>query len=102
MTKYILIRADTNDADYIEELNIISDTQVDIIIDILSKINKDSSGTISWKTLDVADEELWEQHPELTVEECEILDTYVPSGEYGIHTIESIEIYEVKSIQTLL
>lgn len=101
MTKYILVRADTNDADYIEELNSISDAHESRLIDILSKIKKDD-GEISWRTGDMASEDLMEQHPELTEGEIDLLDQYTPHGEYGVHTIDSIEIYEVINVRTLL
>lgn len=93
MKKYIIIKADTNDGDYVTEKTLISDEEVEKVKYILSKM--DTTHKIRWETLDQANSKVWEQHPELTEEEAEFLYEFVPSGEYGVHTIESIEIIEV-------
>ncbi len=99
--QYCIIEADTNDGDYVTKKREIKDEDIAKLKVILKKVKK-QGGTISWETLDIASEELVEQHPELTEEECEFLDDYCPSGDNGIHTIESIDILVVQKEISLL
>lgn len=116
--KYIIVKADTNDADYITNKSLINDENLKIVTDIINKVERQTirywdvnskdwkeikAKTISWETGEMQSEPLTVQHPELTEEEIEFMDeNYIPNGEYGIHTIESIEILEVANEYELL
>lgn len=106
MSKLVLIEGDTNDGDYVTAKNKISDTDILKLKTILSKLERDKlqggglAKTISWETGEMQSESLEEQHPELSLEEIDFLDNLCPHGEYGIHTIESVEIIE--EVETLL
>jgi len=103
MTKYIIIKADTNDGDYITEKNKITDAQIDfykLIIEIIKKHHGD------WHTGDQGDiEEDYAEEIEkgiVNLNDLESFSEFVPFGEYGTHTIESIEILEVANEYKLL
>lgn len=102
MKKYIIITADTNDADYVTRKTVINDTEIKLIKEILSKLPKNGR-RISWKNGDMGDtaSELIKNNI-LTEEEVEFFEEYLPRGEYGIHTIESVEILEVTNEERLL
>lgn len=108
MKKYLIVQADTNDGDYVTKKTEINDKDLSKFRSILDKVEREEtvyydkrtpiygkSTSIKWATLDIADSELWEQHPELTEKECDFVGNYIPNGEYGVHTIESIDILEV-------
>ena len=101
---YVVIKADTNDADYITSINHVKPDKIKQLIEIVTKVEKYGSynNIISWETGDYASEELWEQHPELTEDECEFLENYIPYSEHGVHTIEDIKLLKVEESITLL
>jgi len=89
MKKYIIIEADTNDGDYVSKKEEITDDEIESIQPIIEGLKKNHG---DFTTRDQG-RSGYEQFGHL---EC--FDTFihfVPSGEYGIHTIESIEILEV-------
>lgn len=103
MKKYIIIKADTNDGDYITNQSIITDEKIEQLKTALSKI-KDSNYSLSWGTGDMLEEDNDPNilYPELTPAEFNLIENYIPHGEYGIHTIESIDILEVINEEKLL
>lgn len=112
MKNILIVTADTNDGDYIEENKEISDVDITKLKDILSKTKrlekvwKDGPAKeIRFETMEMMKEELHIQHPELTEEECEFLEDLCPSGNSnypGIHTIESIRLLQVQEDIELL
>ncbi|RJQ25033.1 hypothetical protein C4577_06520 [Candidatus Parcubacteria bacterium] len=106
----IKIVADTNDADYVTEISNISDKDLTKIKPLIAAIKafkpyktKSDSG-LNW-THDnnypcgehCPREDLGEKYPQeiykgLDEEVFEIFEDLIPRGEYGIHTIKSIEI----------
>lgn len=116
--KYIIVKADTNDADYVTNKSLIDDENLKIVTDIINKVERQTirywdlnskdwkerkAKRISWETGEMQSEPLTIQHPELTFEEIDFMEeNYIPYGEYGIHTIESIEILEVVNEYSLL
>ena len=122
MKYYINIKADTNDADYISELNEISKEDLDAIRPLIKAIaefkpyESDSKSGRPWTHRhnfpagDCLREDLGEKSPEelyvhsglATQEQLDLFYEFVPSDEYGIHTIESIEVLEVNKVENLL
>lgn len=111
MKKYIYITADTNDGDYVSNLSEISDGDVKLLEPVFAalqkradKLNEDlhanwNEWRHNWFRSEygrgVPPEMMYEDV--LTKEQIEIFDEYAPYFESGIHTIESIEIFEVSN-----
>ncbi len=103
MKKILIVKADCNDGDYIEESNEITIAQLHKFAPMFKAIGEtpghnfesgDCVRTESWdevyrKTVgkDMTEDE-WEEYTE------EFSD-FVPHGEYGIHSIESIRVLTV-------
>ena len=104
MRKYIIIEGDTNDGDYVTERNVITDEQIEKISIAFSKLQ----GRTNWYTGDMVNEKRGNFSPEvmykdiLSPEEIELIDNFTPRGEYGIHSIESVDILEVANEYSLL
>ena len=102
MKKYIFIKADTNDGDYISKLTEIKNwDEFQQFLPLIATI-KNCKKSHNWETGDNSDTELNEQYPEFDLNLLENFDYYVPSGEYGVHTIEEIKILEVNNEINLL
>lgn len=95
MKKYLIVTADTNDGDYVTDKSEITEEQILIIQNVCKVLKKDPS----WGTMDMEDRrnspERFVKSGKLTQEEVDTMHEFCPSGEYGIHTIESVEIIEV-------
>ena len=105
--KYLIITADYNDGDYVSDKNEVSDEDLiefQPIIEVLKKQQKLTSH--NWETRECSDnctpEILYIETGKLTEEQVELFDFYVPKGEYGSHTITSIELLEVVKETKLL
>ena len=116
MKRYIFIKADTNDADYISTFESITDEQLEVIRPMIQAIKDFKPYKSTYKNKWEPDKEYERIHAhnfsngecyredlgEKSIEELygsvpgfhQFLDM-VPYGEYGIHTIESIKIVEV-------
>ena len=97
--KYICITADWNDADYICNLETISDATLELIKPVIKAI-KENKGYNNW-------EDAHEKYVESKLVSEKALKTFaylVPSGYEGaeVHTIESVEILDVARKTTLL
>ncbi len=115
MKKYIIIKADTNDADYVTKKSDISDEDLENIKDIVKAI-RGSKRNHNWPDGEYNEETLAdlypnfyeldrnEEYPEILAKTvtAEKFRNFVPHGEYGVHTIESIEILEVANEIKLL
>lgn len=103
----ILIEGDCNDGDYISEMSDITQEELELILPVIEAI-KSSTEYHNWSNeYDIKSIE--EKYPQFCVRnddyspeddyefECgEALGTFssfVPSGEYGVHSIKKIEIY---------
>lgn len=111
MKKYIIIKADTNDADYITKKTEITDEQIEQIKPVIAalqvrrdKLNEDrhknwNRWSPNWETSKygrlVTPSEMYVKPGILTEEQVQIFDEFVPYGEYGVHTIETVEILVV-------
>jgi hypothetical protein len=120
MKKYLLVRVDTNDADYVEQLSPVTDDELAFLIPLFEAIKRfepyKGTGpyggnpwlhTHNWPTGDILRYDLGEKSPEELypdhAEAVEIFDgSYVPYAENGCHTIESIRLLEVVSDVQLL
>ena len=98
MNKFVIIQADTNDADYITGKSAITDEHIELMKPIIAalKVRRDNNKWChNWETSSYGP---WEGEPKdmykgiLTEEQIDFFNHYVPTGEDGIHTIESIEI----------
>lgn len=103
---YIVVKADMNDGDYIEECSEISREELDKIRPLLAAINDFRPYQVgrcthhhNFCTGEALRDDLGEKTPEELypdyLDELEIFSEYVPHGEYGIHTIKSVKVLEV-------
>lgn len=99
MEKYLVVKADTNDADYITQ-----ETKVDDTFDIkrLSKIMKVINANRGrWETHDWTKTPPTEMYKDkISEEDIEWFSDCVPHGEHGVHTIESVELINKEVIKS--
>lgn len=105
--KYIVIvKADTNDADYVENsCEILKEDIEDLYL--IAKAIENCKGRHNWETDDhsyeCTPEKLYVDTGILTEEQVDWFNEYfTPYSEYGIHTIESITLLEVVKETQLL
>lgn len=115
----IKIVADTNDADYVTEVSKISDDELNKILPLIKAIKNFKPYTVkvrgtNWThghnfpdgeyspRTDLGEKTINEIYSEFSEETIETFRDLVPTGEYGIHTIESIKIAPAKKWTTLL
>ena len=117
MKKYIIIKADTNDGDYITNKCEITDEQIELIKPMVEAVknfkpyNTKVPGKMEWThddnypTGECVREDLGQLSAEdfyKDIDNFDTFDQFVPYGEYGIHTIVSIEILEIAKETKLL
>jgi hypothetical protein len=113
MARTILVKADTNDADYITRSSKLNEEDLPTILKVVAEIKafdartRRGSGEYNWYARyehygrkRSGPREVYEDV--LTEEEIEIFEEYIPYGEDGIHTIESVEIFEIINKEKLL
>jgi hypothetical protein len=103
--RVLAIQADTNDADYVTESTSMDEITPEILENLrrILKVVKGKKGS-NWNN----QQELGMSGPtpaqqykgKLTAADIDLLERFLPSGEYGIHTIESVKILE--EVETLL
>lgn len=99
MQKYIIVKADTNDGDYTTKKTKITDTQIESLKPILEVIKtKDSN----WASRDQGDIRSIYSEDELSNSQIDMMNLLIEHQEYGVHTIESVEILEVANEYRLL
>lgn len=104
--KILRIVADYNDGDYVTQetnwYNLTKETR-DTIRKVSIEIAKRPKNH-NWENGEygVFNETLFDQYPNLAKSEIIEFDNFLPSWEYGIHTIEEIKILEVEEIEDLL
>ena len=101
MKKYIIITADTNDADYVTKKSEITDEQMELIKPMIEAI-KNCEEEHNYETQDCISETEGADEIYKNVPGFDLFDRFVPSNEYGIHTIESVEILEVSNEYKLI
>lgn len=117
MKKYLIIKADTNDADYVTAKNEISDEDLEMISPVIQAIQEfDTDESIkyqkyNWWSIDggrdtkpqyMSPYERYVKSGKCSEEAMDYFMGYVPYFEGGIHTIESIELLEVVNETKLL
>lgn len=105
MTQYELkIVADTNDADYVTEITTVTMQEIEDILPVIEAI-KNCKKHFNWSKGEYARRD---EMPDkiyagiLTEDQIEMFNDYCPYGEYGIHTIESVEYYPLPEKVKLL
>lgn len=111
--KYLLIKADTNDADYVQSFKLITNEQLDSFLPLFEAIaafkpykSKSKSGMEythghNFPYGECLREDLGEKAPDEIYEDVvsdEVFETFadfLPNSEFGIHTIKKIKVYEV-------
>lgn len=108
MKKLLVIVGDTNDADYITSVNILdTDDEYSVeILNLLPKLSlalKNCKNYHNWPNHEYVDEDVREIYDGvLTTDEIEIVHEYVPRGEFGIHSIKSVDVYDITNIVNYL
>lgn len=119
---YLNITADTNDADYVSNMTEITADKLAELMPLIKAIknfktyktkSKDGSYERShshnWPTGDCLRQDLGEKSPEEYYGEqgisedliMELSENFLPHGEYGIHTIKSIEVLHIAKREKL-
>lgn len=95
MKKYeISITVDQNDADFVTEICVITEKQLDKIKPLINKIKKKNG---EYEYGDIS-EQGWDnptKQYKFSKEEFELLHEFLPNTEYGFHTIENVEFYDI-------
>lgn len=100
MKKFVYIEVDTNDGDYVGELSPITDSQIDELKTIISKMPKDGN-SIRYETGDCGDDNMDDNtYNYISSDEKDVLGEFTPYCEYGFHTIHKIRI--VSELETIL
>jgi len=89
----LYINADTNDGDYINDETTVNNEDIHILISALRKL-REYTLSHHWHDNWANDFNNFEPRKEyLNDEEYEVLNEFVPYGEYGVHTIEDAILY---------
>ena len=103
MQQYIIIKGDTNDADYTTAISKITNEQlaeIQPVIDAIIAKKKTHPWEHNWPIYEYADESPKDLYPQLTEDQIAIFEEgFVPSG---IHSIDSIKVWQVAEEKTFL
>ncbi len=100
MKKYAIVTGDYNDGDYVTEKNEITDDEINQLKTIIQVLNENDN---HWSTSDQRDNRQMSYYKDkLTEDDVNLISKFIPYAEYGIHTIESIEILTVTEELKLL
>jgi hypothetical protein len=109
MARSIYIQADTNDADYISATSDLNEEDLPTILKVVEAIKafdsrtRRGSGQYNWpSSYHRNGSPHYTYDGILTEEEIDIFSDYVPCGEDGIHTIESVQIFQIIDKEVLL
>lgn len=87
----LVITADTNDADYVTAISTVTQADIDMMLPIIAAI-KAKGPRHNWAKGEIGD--YHSMYPDMDEELLDWFDeSFVPYGEYGIHTIKTIEYY---------
>jgi hypothetical protein len=102
MEKYeLVIKADTNDGDYVTSTTAVSEETIEKLKPIVEAI-KAKGRRHNWPRHEYGDSNVETLYPELTRDQIELFDDLRPYGEHGIHTIESVVYYLIPDKTILL
>lgn len=100
--KYILIKADTNDADYVMEMVKVTDEKLEELLPII-KVISECEAYHNFPNSEYEDDTVDNLYKDkLTQEQINTIMNITPYGENGVHTIVSIKLFEVTSEIELL
>ena len=100
LEKFVFVKGDMNDADYISEETKLNEADLDLIRKVSKAL---AENEYLWPTSEWDDESVSEVYDGvLTNQEISTFSKYVPYGEGGIRSIESIEIREVRVVEKLI
>lgn len=108
MNYELVIKADTNDGDYVTSTTTVTEKEIEqlkSILDVIKAKFPQGKWRHNWAVGDVArpgegPEDVYKGL--LTPEQIEWFDDLCPHGEYGIHTIESVIYYPLPDKVSLL
>ena len=106
MIKLLYIEADTNDADYVTRLTDITsltEEQMKELTYCINIIKKHFTQPwahfigCKWNTREMDDDESVEEEykGELTSANIEFMEDYIPYGEFGVHSLQTIQIFNI-------
>lgn len=99
MKKYIEVIGDTNDADYISSFKEINEDDLIKIQPLIDSI-KSKSKYHNFPNQEHCDKNVHKLYEDIDVDILDFfIENFVPYGEYGIHTIAFINIYEINSVE---
>lgn len=110
MKYLVIVTADTNDADYVQQSEIIDMSTSDgaEYLEIVKKVAKmltETAGKFeyNWPEYEGSDTGIFEQYSEYLSEDelCTFSDMFVPSAENGVHSIKEIQVMQVSNIKQL-
>lgn len=95
---YLLIEADTNDGDIVTKFETVGDEEFKLFKPIIDAIRKNHGKYETGEMIDKHDAEKLYGHLEYFGQ----FQNFVPNGDYGIHTIDSIKLVDVATMEDLL
>ena len=107
MASYILIKADTNDGDYVNSFEPLRDGDLEKIKLMIEKIKANTNDhNFDHMHLYTDDQDEYggyvsEENKEADIDIYETFLKYCPDHELGFHTIEKVEIYDVGFVECL-
>ena len=97
--KLMIVTADTNDGDYVDETNYVTEEIINSVKKVLAVIEKHDN---HWSNGDMRDSGTMSKiEKKLSKKDHEAFLSVVPRGEHGIHTIVSVKIYTVIKEESL-
>ena len=100
MKKYIEIKGDTNDGDYVSERTEVTDAQIEEIKPVIEAIkNSEAQHGFNFDTSEYQNNDAEEVYG--NIDGFSMFRRMVPHGEHGIHSIDSIIILEAKETKLI-
>lgn len=104
--KLLAIRADTNDADYVTEITVVTQEDLDMMLPLINAVINYSSkpgyeGKHNWEANQYSQNPPYKAYAEFGREVLDMFAYYVPTSENGVHSIEDISIIEVSKVTNL-
>ena len=103
MKYMVIIKGDMNDADYVEQASYIEENEIEQlkrIISVLQTVPKYEHNWPRGEYLDKTPEDIYGD--QLTEDDYGFMEEFVPYGEGGIHSIDSIRLLKVVEETKLL
>lgn len=102
--KYLVIKADTNDADYIEEWNKLEGwvlENINVVKKVWNTIKEHGNKfNYNWPDSEYGSGSIYQYVGlnDVTEDDIEVFSELCPYGEFGIHSIKSVKIVEVVEV----